>query len=239
MAYDYLIDRTKEETERISIAEAIRTKGGTTAQLAWPDGFVQAVNDIQTGGSNPLEYATGVPYFGMDFPPGYELTLNMPNNRSTSYYNVLANRKGLKKFKLISPVISNVNGLNMFQNCQDLEEIDFTDAHLKFSTMQQMFYGCKKLKRIDGDLDLSLCTNIDNAFVWPEHLKEIRFAEGSIKISISFSWCRSLSAESVQSIIDGLATVTETKTVTFNSAVTVTPEQIAAAQAKNWTVVVQ
>lgn len=34
-----------------AVADAIRTKAGSTAALAFPDGFVSAVNGIQTGGS--------------------------------------------------------------------------------------------------------------------------------------------------------------------------------------------
>jgi hypothetical protein len=33
-----------------SVANAIRTKGGTSAQLAFPADFVQAIEDIETGG---------------------------------------------------------------------------------------------------------------------------------------------------------------------------------------------
>lgn len=38
------------DTELTSIANAIRTKGGTQAQLTYPTGFVSAINDIPTGG---------------------------------------------------------------------------------------------------------------------------------------------------------------------------------------------
>ena len=33
------------------VADAIRLKGGTTGQLVFPTGFVQAINAINTGGS--------------------------------------------------------------------------------------------------------------------------------------------------------------------------------------------
>lgn len=33
-----------------SIANAIRTKGGTSAALEYPQGFIDAIDDIQTGG---------------------------------------------------------------------------------------------------------------------------------------------------------------------------------------------
>lgn len=37
-------------TDLTSVADAIRTKGGTTAQLVYPSGFVSAINAIETGG---------------------------------------------------------------------------------------------------------------------------------------------------------------------------------------------
>ena len=51
MAVDKLVDSTKLDADLTSVANAIRTKGGTSAQMAFPAGFVSAVNAIPTGGS--------------------------------------------------------------------------------------------------------------------------------------------------------------------------------------------
>lgn len=40
------------DTELTSIANAIRTKGGTSAPLVYPNGFVNAIGDIPTGGTD-------------------------------------------------------------------------------------------------------------------------------------------------------------------------------------------
>lgn len=45
-----MADYLTTDTELASIANAIRTKGGTSAQLEYPSGFVTAIGDIQTGG---------------------------------------------------------------------------------------------------------------------------------------------------------------------------------------------
>ena len=37
------------DTSLASVADAIREKGGTTAELEYPEGFVQAISDIETG----------------------------------------------------------------------------------------------------------------------------------------------------------------------------------------------
>ena len=50
MAVDKLVDSTQLDTDLTSVANAIRTKGGTSAQLAFPSGFVTAIGNIPTGG---------------------------------------------------------------------------------------------------------------------------------------------------------------------------------------------
>lgn len=49
MAVDKLVDSTQLDADLTSVANAIRTKGGTSAQMAFPNGFVSAVNAIPTG----------------------------------------------------------------------------------------------------------------------------------------------------------------------------------------------
>lgn len=42
------------DTDLTSVANAIRTKGGTSAGLSFPDGFVSAIGNIPTGGGSTL-----------------------------------------------------------------------------------------------------------------------------------------------------------------------------------------
>lgn len=51
MAVDKLVDSTQLDADLTSVANAIRTKGGTSADLAFPAGFVSAVQAIPSGGS--------------------------------------------------------------------------------------------------------------------------------------------------------------------------------------------
>ena len=53
MAVDKLVDSAQLNSDLTSVANAIRTKGGTSAQLAFPSGFVSAVQNIPTGGITP------------------------------------------------------------------------------------------------------------------------------------------------------------------------------------------
>lgn len=47
---DYLVT----DTELTSVANAIRTKGGTSGSLSFPSGFVSAIEDIPSGGSTQM-----------------------------------------------------------------------------------------------------------------------------------------------------------------------------------------
>lgn len=52
MSVDKLVDSTQLDSDLTSVANAIRTKGGTSASLAFPAGFVSAINAISGGGAN-------------------------------------------------------------------------------------------------------------------------------------------------------------------------------------------
>ena len=51
-------DYITNDTELTSIADAIRTKGGTSASLVYPSGFISAINAIPTGTSITVESLT-------------------------------------------------------------------------------------------------------------------------------------------------------------------------------------
>lgn len=47
-----MTDYLTTDTDLVSIANAIRTKGGTQASLEYPDGFVDAIENIPSGGGS-------------------------------------------------------------------------------------------------------------------------------------------------------------------------------------------
>lgn len=52
MAVDKLVDSTQLDADLTSVANAIRTKGGTSAALAFPADFVSAIAAIPSGGGS-------------------------------------------------------------------------------------------------------------------------------------------------------------------------------------------
>lgn len=104
-----------------------------------------------------------------------------------------------------------------------------------------MFNGRGSLEEIIGELDLSKITSANvqnNPFNGCTSLVEVRFTKESIKYNLSFTQSSQLSDESIQSILDGLANVTETRTLTLHSEVyaKLTEEQKQSATNKGWTI---
>lgn len=55
MALDKLVDSTQLDSDLTSVANAIRTKGGTSANLAFPVDFISAIGNISSGGGSETE----------------------------------------------------------------------------------------------------------------------------------------------------------------------------------------
>ena len=104
--------------------------------------------------------------------------------------------------------------------------------------MRDVFRENYSLTAITGTpLNASKWTLAKEAFVYIPKLEYIRFVPSTIGFSISFAQSSVLSDESIQSIIDGLATVTTTCTLTLHATVKakLTDEQKNAITAKGWT----
>ena len=76
---EYLVN----DTDLTSVANAIRTKGGTSSPLAFPSGFVSAVNAIPTGGGGGTKYPA---FVGVDTST-YNSTLTVITSYSTQTSN--------------------------------------------------------------------------------------------------------------------------------------------------------
>ena len=83
MSADKLVDSTQLDTDLTSVANAIRTKGGTSASLTFPSDFVSAINAISGGGASTLITksitANGTYNASSDSADGYsQVTVNVP-----------------------------------------------------------------------------------------------------------------------------------------------------------------
>lgn len=130
------------------------------------------------------------------------------------------------------------NGTNfssMFSRAYKLVSVYGLDVSKAF-TLEGLFYDCWLLETVQEPLNCINCNRFTSAFYSCIALKNIEFVPETIKISISFSDSPDLTAESVQSIFDGLATVTSAQTLTLNANTKILQSQVDAANAKGWTV---
>lgn len=120
------------DTNLTAVANAIRTKGGTSEQLEFPDDFVSAIGDIQTGGG------------GTD-----ELVL-LEQNQLTSRTSTATSVKSYMFY--LNSVLTSVNYLNAtsigeyaFNNCVKLNSVSFPSIT---SMGQRAFSGCSDLEEV-------------------------------------------------------------------------------------------
>lgn len=83
MSVDKLVDSTQLDSDLTSVANAIRTKGGTSASLTFPTDFITAINAISGGGGSTLIAksitANGTYNATDDSADGYsQVTVNVP-----------------------------------------------------------------------------------------------------------------------------------------------------------------
>ena len=55
MATYKVVDAEQLNADMTSVADSIRTKGGTTEALAWPDGYKTAIDSIPAGSTPSLQ----------------------------------------------------------------------------------------------------------------------------------------------------------------------------------------
>lgn len=120
-----------------------------------------------------------------------------------------------------------------------IKKITFSPK-LKVTRITSGFYGRYSLQTIVGELDFSECElNRQNmSFNGCTSLIEVRFTPESIKYNLDLTQSSQLSDESIQSILDGLATISSTQTLTLNLEVyaKLTKEQKQSATDKGWTI---
>lgn len=253
---DYkVVDATQLDADLTIVADAIRSKGGTTEQLSFPQGMKQAVEAIQSGGGNGgnnelnlIHYMAtlGSAFSGATFETGTEIEIFLGKNRDSAISvnglnYAFSQAFGMKRVKFECKAQETAVSANrMFSfnggTCV-LETVDFTNWKAPITDCKLMFAWRTKLKEVLGELDVSNSATFQSAFLVCQSLETIRFKANTIKVNIDLGACLKLSNESVQSIISGLATVETTQTLKFHADVKakLTDEQIAIITGKNWT----
>lgn len=146
------------DTDLEAVADAIRNKGGTSAPLSFPQGFVDAIGDIETGGgddylskriTNTLtEYTITGSYVG------YSAFTYCSNLTSLSFPDVVTLGEEVCKGTGLTTVHlkqATFNGYNIFRECAKLETFVCEKATIG-ARFHYLFYSCPKLKAFDADI---------------------------------------------------------------------------------------
>lgn len=171
-------------------------------------------------------------------------TVDCSNN--TNFSNVFWNCYMLEDVSLINiNVDKSLTWLSAFRigtsiEYINLKNISFSPKLIGYS-FQYMFYNQQYLENINGEIDFTKInsnTGSNLMFYACNNLKEVRFTKESLKYDLQMAQSKSLSLESLQSIIDGLGNVTTTRTLSLNSTAynKLTEEQKQSATDKGWTI---
>lgn len=167
---------------------------------------------------------------------------------------------GITAPKLPKTNFINATDFTSFCDSANIQEIDYYINSCKGTGFVNAFYLCKAktikginlesatgvnnmfrsalVETIEEPLNFSKVTSFGTPFWQCSTIINISFVKESIHYSFPIAHTSKLSAESIQSIIDGLATVDTTQTLTLHSSVVdkLTDEQLEIIANKNWTV---
>lgn len=128
----------------------------------------------------------------------------------------------------------------MFNGCNSLNTLDLSSFDTsKVTTMENMCLGVNYITKLDSiNFNTTNCTNLNGIFSGCSKLANITGVFEGTKVDIDLHYCP-LTNASTMVFINGLTNVSSTKTLSLKSSTynTLTPEQIAVATSKGWTVI--
>ena len=176
MSVDKLVDSTQLDADLTSVANAIRTKGGTSASLAFPSGFVTAIGNI-SGGSG---WTTD----------GIAENLE-PNGSITLSSSVTASKFCAFRGKPITYITGSavtIIEMDAFYDCTSLTDIYFpvcTQANT------EVFRGSSVVNLTEAQLP-ALTTTVQASFGTMPELKTVRLSNITAISAYLFDACTKL-----------------------------------------------
>ena len=220
------------------IANAIRTKTGTTNPINAQD-FSDKILNIPTGGggntSKNLLDATHSTISLFQEYKGTSVNGLIAYEDTENVYNMGSMFRNCNKLTTIPQLnTSNVTDMtSMVYQCKSITSIPLLDTS-KVNDMSYMFYGCSKLTTVPA-LDVSNVNYMNYIFSGCSSLKSILMTGMKVKFDISAS--TKFEESDLVTILNNLATVTTTKTLTMGATnlAKLTDEDKAIATNKGWT----
>lgn len=243
------------------IADALRKKKGTTEEIQYKK-FDEEIESIDTnkGLVEMLESRTNYSYALAYVNNISEVPVFTVNSAATKM-DCFFLESTIKKFpdfidfsnivsisricdsctKLVGSVIvdfSKQRALTaIFNWCSHVNSIEFKNGTSNANDVKKLLRYCRELETVKG-LDFSkveAAVNLTEAFSNCNSLQTIEFFKDEcVKVSFSLGDSPLLTEQSKTNIINALATVTTSPTLTLNSKVTLTDEQIETINSKGW-----
>lgn len=170
MSVDKLVDSTQLDADLTSVANAIRTKGGTSASLAFPADFVSAIAAIPTGGGGGdlFDYSKPVGAITSDILslPPYAIakrtgitSIELTNGSFTIGTSNFRECTSVQTIKTPGKIGAGVN--SCFYGCTALQGIVLVHADNYDRTLYNEFFrGCSALSYLDTNLSGSGQSNV-------------------------------------------------------------------------------
>lgn len=220
------------------VANAIRTKTQTTEPIN-AQNFSTEILNIQTGGGgNTLKNLLDATKHADYLFYGYFETSADDLIKYSDTENVISTKRMFYFCNKLTSIpffdTSEVREMSeMFYQCQNITTIPQFNTS-KTTTMASTFQGCKQLIIIPA-LDVSIVTQMGNIFAGCSNLKSILMTGMTVSFNISAS--TKFEESDLVTILNNLATVTTTQTLTMGATnlAKLTDEEKAIATNKGWT----
>ena len=160
-----------------------------------------------------------------------------------NFQKMFTNCKSLERLDLTGWTTENVTVMNaMFDGCEALTEILGTEGWFtpNVTVINTLFEDCMNLVSINlGNVDVSNCGNVNYFFNRCDSLTNVVFMKG-VKTNFSIKDCSNLTKQSLLDILNKLEVVTDLTTLTLGELnhAKLTPDEIAIATNKGWTVMI-
>lgn len=200
MAEYAVVNKTQLDADMTSVADTIRSKGGTSEKLLWPDGYNAAIEAIQTGGGILAEEVMCGTIEQAVYPEVKFLRSN-----ALSYCENLTH--------IEFPSCTEVGGESVFRECVSLVTAKLPLLATAYQK-NYMFDGCSSLKQVDlssltnsGSYTFRNCTSLEeialpslseneviygNVFENCTSLKRVDLRGGNFSRTNTFKNCKAL-----------------------------------------------
>lgn len=225
------------DADYVAACNAIREKDGSDGPIKSGE-MAQKIRDILSCDSISIEMNGGhmKEIFAWCNIPVKNLTVKI-KNPVTNFTQSFREISGVEKLTVSAPESDGIDCTRAFAGTS-AANIDLRNWKIKPKIANNLI-GSENLVKVLGEIDLSMSNNNENFAYLAYKLEEIRLVPNSIKKHIELNYSPRLSDASIQSIIDGLADLSDgtAQTLTLSSDVKakLSSVQTQAISSKNWT----